>query len=53
MRLDKRTNPNGNFYEIRKTEIATSVGLESVNPATPPTPPAAFLKRSRILSYPQ
>ncbi|KAK8069443.1 hypothetical protein PG994_006059 [Apiospora phragmitis] len=29
VRLDKRTNPNGNFYEIRKTEIATSVGLDA------------------------
>ncbi|KAK8018105.1 copper amine oxidase 1 [Apiospora marii] len=29
VRIDKRTNPNGNFYEIRKTEIATSVGLDA------------------------
>ncbi|KAK7976567.1 hypothetical protein PG989_015030 [Apiospora arundinis] len=29
VRLDKRTNPNGNFYEIRKTEIATSAGLDA------------------------
>ncbi|KAH8898240.1 copper amine oxidase [Thozetella sp. PMI_491] len=28
VRLDKRTNPNGNYYEVRQTPITTSVGLD-------------------------
>ncbi|KAH6693560.1 copper amine oxidase [Plectosphaerella plurivora] len=29
VRMDKRTNPNGNFYEVRQTPITTSVGLDA------------------------
>ena len=32
VRIDKRTNPNGNYYEVRQTPITTSVGLD-LNPA--------------------
>jgi primary-amine oxidase len=28
VRIDKRTNPNGNYYEIRKTQITTSTGVD-------------------------
>ncbi|CRK31911.1 hypothetical protein BN1723_014575 [Verticillium longisporum] len=30
VRMDKRTNPNGNYYEVRQTPITTSVGLDAV-----------------------
>lgn len=29
VRIDKRTNPNGNLYEVRQTQISTSVGLDA------------------------
>lgn len=29
LRIDARTNPNGNFYEVRDTPITTSVGLDA------------------------
>ncbi|KAH7374839.1 copper amine oxidase [Plectosphaerella cucumerina] len=28
VRMDKRTNPNGNYYEVQQTPITTSVGLD-------------------------
>ncbi|KJZ75173.1 Copper amine oxidase 1 [Hirsutella minnesotensis 3608] len=28
VRRDKRTNPNGNYYEVRQTPITTSVGID-------------------------
>ncbi|KAM0273128.1 hypothetical protein ACHAQH_008477 [Verticillium albo-atrum] len=30
VQMDKRTNPNGNFYEVRQTPITTSVGLDAM-----------------------
>jgi primary-amine oxidase len=29
LRMDARTNPNGNFYEVRETKITTSVGVDA------------------------
>jgi primary-amine oxidase len=29
VRMDKRTNPNGNYYEVQQTPITTSVGLDA------------------------
>lgn len=29
LRIDARTNPNGNLYEVRETPITTSVGLDA------------------------
>ncbi|RYP70716.1 hypothetical protein DL769_004887 [Monosporascus sp. CRB-8-3] len=29
VKIDKRTNPNGNYYEVRQTPITTSTGLDA------------------------
>ncbi|KAJ4129005.1 hypothetical protein NW768_007534 [Fusarium equiseti] len=29
LRMDRRTNPNGNLYEVRKTQITTSQGIDA------------------------